>query len=122
MCHAQHEVGDDDQQGDEKERDGGAGGKVAPLDAESEGEGGESLRGVERPAGGEDVDDGHVREGEDEAEEHGDADDGSHHGNDDLELRTPEAGTIHGGSFRNVLGYSRAPREQDDRREGHETP
>src|SRR5712664_1755715 len=122
MCHAQHEVGDDDQQGDEKERDGGAGGKVTALDAESEGEGGECLRGVEGTAGGEDVDDGHVREGEDEAEEHGDADDGTHHGNDDLELRTPEARAIHRSGFRNVLGNGGAAGEQDDGGKGHETP
>src|SRR5713101_8677498 len=100
MCHAQHEVGDDDQQGNEKKGDGRAGGKVAPLDAKSEGKGRERLRGVERPAGGEDVDDGHIGEGKDEAKEDGDANDGSHHWNDDLELRTPEARAIYGSSFR----------------------
>src|SRR5258707_7070410 len=103
MGHAQHEISDDNEQRNEEQRDGGAGGKVTALDAESEGEGGECLRGVEGTAGGEDVDDGHVREGGDEGEEHGDADDGTHHWNDDLELRTPEARAIHRNGIRNVL-------------------
>src|SRR6267143_4268996 len=122
MSDAQHEIGEDHQQRDKEERDGGARGEVAPLNTHGKGQRREGLRGVKRTAGGEDVDDGHVCEGEDETEEHGNADYRPHHGNDDLELRAPEAGAIHGGSFRNVLGYSRAPREQDDRREGHKTP
>src|SRR5258707_14454584 len=94
MGHAQHEISDDNEQRNEKERDGGAGGKVTALDAESEGEGGECLRGVEGTAGGEDGEDGHVREGGDEAEEHGGADDRSHHGDDYLELRSAAARAI----------------------------
>src|SRR6266851_5152832 len=122
MGHAQHEIGDDHQQGNEKERDRGAGSKIAALNAEGESQRGKRLRGVKRAAGGEDVDDGHVSESEDEAEEHGDAEDGLHHRNDDLELRAPETGAIDSGGFRDVLGDGGAPGEKNDGGKGHETP
>ena len=67
MRDSQHEVSNDDEQGNEKERDGRARGKVTSLNAHGEGERGERLRGVEWPAGGENVNDSHVSESEDKA-------------------------------------------------------
>src|SRR5579859_452307 len=122
MSDAQHEIGDDHEQRDEKERDGGTGGKIAPLNAEGEGEGRERLRRVKRAAGREDVHDGHVREGEDEAEEDGDAEDRPHHGHDDLELGAPETSPVDRGGFRDVLGDGGAPGEKDYGGEGHKAP
>src|SRR5436189_5610360 len=122
MSDAQHEISNDHQQRDKKERDGGASGKIASLNAESEGKRGESLCGVKWAASGEDVDDGHVGKREDEAEKHGDAENGPHHGNDDLELRAPETGAIHGGGFGDVLGNGGAPGEKNDSGKRHETP
>src|SRR5713101_995804 len=122
MSDAQHEVGDDHQQRHKEERDRGARGEVAALNAQGKSQRRQGLRGVERPAGREDVDNGHVCEGKDEAEEHGNADNGPHHGNDDLELRAPEAGAIHRGRLRNVLGNSSAAGEQYNRGKWHQAP
>src|SRR6266702_6200322 len=122
MSNAQHEISNEHQQRDEKERDGGAGGEIASLNTEGEGERGESLCGVKRAASGEDVDDSHIGKGEDEAKKHGHAENGPHHGNDNLELRAPETGAIHGGGFRDVLGNGGAPGEKNDSGKRHETP
>src|SRR6266702_8486318 len=110
------------QQRDEKERDGGTSGKIASLNAEGEGKRGKGLRGVKRAASREDIDDGHIGKGEDEAEKHGHAENGPHHGNDDLELRAPETCAIHGGGFGDVLGNGGAPGEKNDSGKRHETP
>src|SRR6266568_405941 len=109
MSNAQHEISNEHQQRDEKERDGGTSGKIASLNAEGEGKRGKGLRGVKRAASREDIDDGHIGKGEDEAEKHGHAENGPHHGNDDLELRAPETCAIHGGGFGDVLGNGGAP-------------
>src|ERR1700694_638995 len=122
MSNAQHEIGKDHQQRHKEERDRGACGEVAALNAHGKRQRRQGLRGVERPAGGENVNDGHVGEREDESEEHGHADDGPHHGNDDLELRAPEAGTIHRGGLWNVLGNGSAAGEQDDGGKWHQAP
>src|SRR6266571_79385 len=122
MSNAQHEISNEHQQRDEKERDGGASGEIASLNTEGEGKRGEGLRGVKRAAGGEDVDDSHISKGEDEAKKHSHAENGPHHGNDDLELRAPETGAIHGGGFGDVLGNGGAPGEKNDSGKRHETP
>src|SRR5260370_18756526 len=122
MSKAQHEISNEHQQRDEEQRDGGASGEIASLNAEGEGKRGESLCGVKRAASGEDVDDGHIGKGEDEAEKHGHAENGPHHGNDDLELRAPESGAIHGGGFGDVLGNGGAPGEKNDSGKRPETP
>src|SRR6266567_5876163 len=122
MSDAQHEISNDHQQRDEKERNCGASGEIAPLNAEGEGKRGKSLGRVKRAASREDVDDGHISKGEDEAEKHGHAEDGPHHGNDDLELRAPETCAIHGGGFGDVLGNGGAPSEKNDSGKRHETP
>src|SRR5260370_14078830 len=122
MSNTQHEISNDHQQRDEEEGDGGASGEIASVNAEGEGKRGESLCGVKRAASGEDVDDGHIGKGEDEAKKHGHAEDGPHHGNDDLELRAPETCAIHGGGFGDVLGNGGAPGEENVSGKRHETP
>src|SRR5260370_7339981 len=114
MSNTQHEISNDHQQRDEEEGDGGASGEIASLNAEGEGKRGESLCGVKRAASGEDVDDGHIGKGEDEAKKHGHAEDGPHHGNDDLELRAPETCAIPGVAFGDVLGNAGTPAHSND--------
>src|SRR5208283_3528472 len=100
----------------------GACGEVAALNAQRKGERWQGLRGVERAAGRENVNHGHIGESEDQAEQHGHANDGPHHGNHDLELRAPESGAIDCGGFGNILGNGGAPGEEDDGGEGHQAP
>src|SRR5437879_5069406 len=119
---AQHEVGEDYEERNEEEGDGRACGEVAALNAQREGERGKGLRGVEGAAGGEDVDDGHVRECEDKPEENGDAEDGTHHRDDDLELRAPEAGAVDRCGLGNVLGNGGASGKDDHGGKGNDAP
>src|SRR6266702_1834450 len=122
MSNAQHEISNEQQQWDEEERNCSASGEIASLNAEGEGKRGESLCGVKRAASRKDIDDGHIGKGEDEAEKHGHAEDGPHHGNDELELRAPETCAIHGSGFGDVLGNGGAPGEKNDSGKRHETP
>src|SRR5258708_1065756 len=122
MSDAQHEVRDDHQQRHEEERDRAACGEVAALNAQAKTQNTQRLGGVEWPGGSKDVDNSHICEGEDEAEEYGNANDGLHHGDDDLELRAPKAGAIHRGGLRNVLGNGGTAGKQDDRGKWHQAP
>src|ERR1700676_5032169 len=119
---AQHEVREDDEQRDEKEGNGRTGGQIAALYAQSKGQGRQSLRGVEWPPRGEDVNHRHVCEREDKTKEYSHAEDWTHHRNDNLELGAPEACSIDGRSFRNILGNGRAPGEKNHGGEGNDTP
>src|SRR6266436_8732539 len=109
MGQAQHEIGKDHQQRHKEERDRGARSEVAALNAERKSERRQGLRGVERPAGGKDVDNGHICEGKNEAEKHGNADNGPHHRNDDLELGAPETGAVPAAASGMSLGIAVRP-------------
>src|SRR3972149_2566801 len=77
--------GGGEEQGEEEERDGGALGQIAPLDACEERQGGQDLGGVIGPAAGQHEDHDHVGEGEHAAEEQGHEDDGADQRDGDLE-------------------------------------
>src|SRR5260370_5767457 len=114
MSHAQHEIGDDQEHRNKEERDRCTGREIAALNAKREGQGRQGLRGVEWTAGRQDINNRHIRERKNQAEQHGNAHDGPHYGNDNLELRAPEASSIHGGGLGNILGNGGAARKQDD--------